>query len=132
MRIIKDKDRVIAIIVKVKGIDEERKFITPDDFPLQVGFHSRKAGSVIKPHVHIPFDKLENLEVQEIFYILSGLVKITLYDQRNKVVEKIVLGPDDLIVINCGHGVEFEEDSKLFEIKQGPYRGFEGEKKVIS
>ena len=130
IKVFKEDGKILAIIFKPSQIDGERVFVTPDEFPMQVGVHTRKKGSSIPPHVHIPFEELKNLEVQEIFYVLSGKIQVTLYN-NGKAFDKALLGAGDVIIMNCGHGIEFESESKFFEIKQGPYRGMLGEKRLL-
>ena len=122
--------KILAIIIR-KGITDPLKFATPDDFPFQVGVHNKEAGDKIQAHVHIPFPELKNLRVQEFFYIISGKLKVNLYDSDEKKVQDVVLNEGDSIVLDCGHGFEFLEKTSMIELKQGPYRGKEQEKKMI-
>ena len=124
---IKIGDTILAIIVKHGEIKDKLNFITPENFPLQVGIHNREKDTYVKPHRHLNYDKLENFPVQEIFYIESGKIKVGLYHGGEKAKE-IILSKGDLIILNSGHDVQFLEDSKMIEIKQGPYRGVEKEK----
>jgi len=124
-------ERVMAVLARPELMLEKLNFLTPEEFALQLGVHNREAGSEIKPHQHIPFPKLENLDVQEIFYVLGGEMEVSLYDEEDKLFEKVPVRAEELILINCGHGVSFTHDCRFFEIKQGPYRGNEGEKKQI-
>lgn len=130
IKIFSDKNKILAILLRPDEIAGERVFVTPEEFPMQVGVHTRKKGSAIPPHVHIPFENLKNLDVQEMFYVMTGKVKVTLYNE-GKIFETVMLGQGDLFIMNCGHGIEFSEDSKFFEIKQGPYRGMTGEKRLL-
>jgi len=131
--------KILAIIVRTNAISEMEKdgkdmlFASPDEFPFQVGVHSRKKDETIQAHFHVPFLELKDFTVQEFFYIISGKLKIDLYDDRendNKVSE-VVIGPGDSIILNTGHGFKFIEDTKMLELKQGPYRGKENEKRML-
>jgi mannose-6-phosphate isomerase-like protein (cupin superfamily) len=124
--------KILAIIARAALIDnlEGMSFVSPDEFPFQVGFHSRKQGEVIKPHEHIPFAELKDFPVQEFFYVVSGSVKIDLYENDLKV-EEVTVTKGDSIILNTGHGFTFINDAKLLELKQGPYRGRENEKRFI-
>jgi len=123
--------KVMAITAKPFDLSEALHFLTPEEFPFQVGVHNRKAGSKIESHVHVPIEKLENLEIQELFFILKGSMEVSLFDENRELFKTITVKENELILINCGHGVKFSEDCKFFEIKQGPYRGKSGEKIVI-
>lgn len=132
--------KILAIIARASSLqqlEEENKemfFMTPDEFPFQVGVHNRKSGGIIKPHVHLPFEELKDFPVQEFFYMISGKVKIDLYDNeegKDIGVGSVIVESGDTIVLNTGHGFTFLEDSKLVELKQGPYRGREKEKRFV-
>ena len=48
-----------------------------------------------------------------------------------KKVKEITLQSGDSIVLNTGHGIKVLEPTEIIELKQGPYRGRELEKKYI-
>ena len=125
------KDGKILAIVIYRGIQDEIKFATPDTFPFQIGVQNRKANTKVEPHRHPPFEDVGTLEVQEFFHMISGKMKVILYDENDQKFQEIILESGDSIVLNCGHGVEFIDDSHFIEIKQGPYRGRDQEKKMI-
>ena len=45
---------------------------------------------------------------------------------------EIIAEVGDTVILNTGHGMIFLEDTELVELKQGPYRGREEEKRFIS
>ncbi len=124
-------DLLLAVIVR-DGTDdkEELLFPTPEGFPLQLGIHDRKKNIYLKRHNHVPFAELKNLRVQEFIYVEKGKLEFVLYHEK-KEIKRVVLTAKDMILLNCGHSVEFLEDSKIIEIKQGPYRGNEKEKEYF-
>ncbi len=124
------KDELLAVIVRDDSNSEDLLFPTPDDFPLQLGIHERKKDTFLKRHNHLPFEELKNLTVQEFIYVEKGKLEFVLYHNKEEV-KRVVLKTKDMILLNCGHSVEFLEDSKIVEIKQGPYRGNEGEKEYF-
>ncbi len=131
--------KVLAIITRKKALAELQKsgegmlFVTPDDFPFQIGIHHRKKGEIIKAHAHLPFPELKNFPVQEFFYVLSGKVMIDLFDERenDRKVSQVIIEEGDSIVLNAGHGFTLLADAQLIELKQGPYRGRNEEKRFI-
>ena len=126
------KGHLLAIIVRNSPDNgEELIFPTPADFPLQLGIHDRKIGTLIKPHVHISFSELKDLDVQEFIYLERGKLGFDLY-YDDQIICNVILKAKDMILLNCGHSLEFLEDSKIIEIKQGPYRGNEDEKRYIN
>lgn len=133
------KGKLLAVIIRAHALGElqasgkKMSFHTPDHFPLQVGLHARSKDDVISAHSHNPFPELKNLAVQEFFYIKSGRVKIDLFDERENdaKVSEFIAGTGDTVLLNSGHGMIFLEDTELIELKQGPYRGKEEEKRFI-
>ena len=121
---------LLAVVVRHDFDAKGLSFVTPNDFPFQLGIHISEAGTHVKPHRHVPFKELKNLAPQEFFYIESGKVEVGIY-RKNLIYKKIILNKGDMIVLNCAHEVKFLEDSKLAELKQGPYRGKDAEKEYI-
>ena len=130
VEIIRYEDEVLAIVANSTEIKDKLSFISPKEFPLQVGVHNKEKDFFIEAHEHIPFDKLENLKSQEIFYIASGKAEVGLYHGGKKVASRIIK-EGDLMILNSGHDLKFLEDTKLIEVKQGPYREKENEKRYI-
>ncbi len=134
------KGRTLAVVVRAYALSELRSsgnkvsFATPEHFPLQVGIHARPKGDAVSAHFHRPFPELKNLPVQEFFHVKSGKVRIELYDERENdaKVSEIIAENGDMVILNTGHGMIFLEDTELVELKQGPYRGREEEKRFIS
>lgn len=130
IEIIKNNENVLAVLVRTKEINDSLKFFSPDTFPLQVGIHNKPKDFFIEAHEHFPFQNIEKLDCQEIFYVQSGEIEVGLYFKEKKV-ESRRLKEGDLIILDTGHDLRFIKDSKMIEIKQGPYRGKENEKRYI-
>jgi len=128
------KNKILALIIHPKNIQafeasgEKISFLTPDEFPFQVGIQKRGKEEVVEPHFHIPFTELKDFPAQEFLYILSGKARVDLYDENKEKVEEVTVESGDSIILNTGHGVAFLETTKFFNIKQGPYRGRSEEK----
>ncbi len=123
--IVKSNKKTIAIIIRnniaVKGV----KFFSPKDYPFQIGFHNRPEKTVLKPHKH-PAHNFFIKSSQEVLYILRGKIRVDLYDNGNKkklLCRKTLKDGDSILFVSGGHGVTFLKDSKIFEVKQGPYVG---------
>lgn len=136
---IEHNGKILAVVIRaeinkeLESSGEKLKFATPDNFPFQVGFHNWNEGLVIKPHFHNPFKELKNFPVQEFFYLISGKVRIDLYDDRKNdaKVSEIFVNEGDSVILNTGHGMESLGPAKLLELKQGPYRGRDVEKRFL-
>lgn len=114
---------LVAIIVRAKHQVENLEFVTDENNPLQVGFHNKKAGISLTPHIHISNTKVID-KVQEVLYIIEGKVEATFYTIDGDIIDKVLLKTGDTLVqISMGHGFKIIEPSKIFEVKQGPYPG---------
>ena len=124
-------EELIAIVVRKHFASEGYNFISKEHYPLQVGINFYKKGTGAMPHIHLK-RKIELEEIQEIFRVEHGRVRANLYSSQGKKFDSIELGEGDVIFfITGGHGFDMLEDTKLLEIKQGPYIGKEKDKKMI-
>ena len=128
---IKDAGKLLALIIRDGDYEEGLQFPTGDDLMFQIGLHNQKKGSTSAPHRHHPIPKLENIQFSEVFYLKKGKVKVTLYNDAKEKVQEVVIHQGDLVYLLGGHALEFLEDTMMFEIKQGPYRGKEEDKEMI-
>ncbi len=119
--------KLFAIIIRSEYNKEGLTFVSPEDYPLQLGVHLRDGGTEIGPHRHKDIQKLENFPTQEVFFIVKGEVQVDLYDGDEKFDSRIMEDGDIIFLAIGGHGVKFLKDTKMVEVKQGPYRDFEKE-----
>lgn len=120
-----------AIVVRKGSLKDEFNFVTPEDFPFQLGVQNKEKGSEFQPHKHKPFNKVD-LKCQEFFYVVSGKMMIDMYDNNDIYFKSFILNEGDFAIINeGGHGGKFLEKTQLIEIKQGPYRGKDKEKVML-
>lgn len=125
---IKYEGEVIAIILRQGFSKEGTNFLTEPDDALQLGALQHKKGKIIKPHKHLKIKK-EIDSVNEALFVQSGKVEVTFYDNESNKIESSILNQGDLVLMKkLGHGFKLLEDSKIIEIKQGPYSGQESDK----
>lgn len=118
------KDKLVAIIYRKNILVKGVKFLTSDENPFQVGIHSRQKGINLSPHIHKIDKPLVIDTIQEILYVVEGKIRVTLYSANGTIIKKKVLAAgDSVLFISEGHGVDFLADSRIFEVKQGPYPG---------
>ena len=116
--------KLIAVIFRKNIAVDGVKFLTDKSNPFQLGIHSRKKGTALPPHVHKIEKPLTIKSIQEILYVVSGKVKVSLYGTNGKKIKsKTLLSGDSILLVSGGHGVDFLESSRIFEVKQGPYPG---------
>ena len=113
---------VQAIIIYAGEMGHGVQFYVENERTLQVGKQRRLRGERITPHRHLPVQIDREETLQEVLYIESGKVKITFYDDRWGEIDSRVLNKGDMILlIRGGHGFEILEETKMIEVKQGPY-----------
>lgn len=99
------------------------KFLTPPEYPLQVGLIERPKGYSFRPHSH----RDQNYDVnttQEFLYVEKGRLEIKIYDERWQIVYQSQLHAGDFFFsVAGGHSFEVLENARLIEVKQGPYPG---------
>ncbi len=99
------------------------RFVTEDRDEFQVGVMRRPAGHLVKPHTHPR--KAKTVEgISEFLLIRSGKVKITVFDEEwMQLDQRVLSGGDCLVFFRGGHSLEMLEETRLIEVKQGPYEG---------
>lgn len=118
------KTKMIALVCRGSTPVNDIKFLTKSENPFQIGLHDRKKGVVLTPHTHKVLKPLIINTIQEILYVVSGKIRITLYTRKGETISKKILSRgDSILLVAEGHGVEFLQKSRIFEVKQGPYPG---------
>ncbi|MFO7180195.1 MAG: hypothetical protein DIU78_015960 [Pseudomonadota bacterium] len=117
-------DMLLAVLVRATASsDEKYNFLTQSTEPLQLGVNFYKAGETIANHAHLPRE-IRIDKVQEFIVISEGRVRLTLYDEQRRQVAQTEMGRGDVVLLTGGgHGFEILEDTKIVEVKQGPYDG---------
>jgi hypothetical protein len=133
MKEIKSNDgKIIAIVVRREFKKGGVNFISKQDFPLQLGISSYKRGNKIRAHLHTEKEIKIN-KIQEVVHIESGRTLVNLYDMSGKKFKSVeLLIGDTIFFVNGGHGFEILEDTKIIEVKQGPYSGKYNDKRYIN
>ena len=122
-KITDDAGGLLAIVVEEGFAKKDTNFVTPEDLPQQVGFLWREGGDSIEGHFHKDI-KRDIKITQETLIILEGDVEVDLYDSSSTLVTTVRLKKGDLIVlVKGGHSFEFLSETKMVEVKQGPYLG---------
>ena len=126
-----DDGKIIAIVTRRDFGKDGVNFVSKDDFPLQLGISGYRKGDTIKAHFHIEKEIMIN-KIQEVVHIESGRTRVNLYDLNGKKFKSVELSGDDTILfVDGGHGFEILEDTKIIEVKQGPYFGKDKDKRMI-
>ncbi|HYE84970.1 MAG TPA: hypothetical protein VEA16_01350 [Vicinamibacterales bacterium] len=115
------QDQIIAIIVRAGYDVEGIKFLTPNDFALQLGHMRRPTGYQVVPHTHNPVDR-HTVGTQEVLFLKRGRIRVDFYTFEQTYVESRELVAGDLIMLaGAGHGIDVLEDATIVEVKNGPF-----------
>lgn len=116
-------EELLSVIIRDNYHAQGITFITPDDFPHQLGYMNREKDYVIVPHIHNKVPR--NVDyTQETLIIKSGVVRVDFYTQEQKYLESRIVYKGDIILLAAGgHGFKMIQPAEIVEIKQGPYAG---------
>lgn len=120
---IKNKEEILAIIIRNEFSKEGVSFVTPQTFPEQLAFMKHTKGKIIAPHVHNQVSRQINY-TQEVLFIRRGKLQVNFYSSERVYLESVTLQSGDVILLaGGGHGFVALEDTEMIEVKQGPYVG---------
>ena len=121
---IEHQGRLYALVFrKEMCVGDGVRFLTPSDYPLQLGLIERKSGYSFRPHIHRDMHYEVNT-TQEFLYVEKGRLRAKVYDFDWKIIIETELAPGDFFFSICGgHSFDVLEDVRLLEVKQGPYPG---------
>ena len=111
-----------------EGLD----FLTSDDAFIQAGTWWYGEGKVLKAHRHIINERYVDI-TQETVVVMNGSMRIDFYNKENKVFQQeIVFTGDMCVILTVGHGYQIlEENTKVIEIKNGPFISVDKDKELI-
>jgi cupin fold WbuC family metalloprotein len=132
MEVITDSGETLAIIHRATDWAPGLTFCTPDHLFLQVGCWHYPAGKTLRAHAHKTYPRVAH-RTQEATLVLSGSMKVFLFNSRKEKVKEVVLSAGDFAVLaNGGHGYEIlEDDTRVFEVKNGPFASVEQDKELF-
>jgi hypothetical protein len=123
--------KTIAIIVREDFEKDGANFMSQEEYPLQLGVSRYKKGAEIQSHRHL-HKKIVIDKIQEVVHFESGKALVNLYDLNGAKFKSLELSMGDTIFfVDGGHGFIMLEDTKLIEVKQGPYLGKGKDKMMI-
>jgi hypothetical protein len=125
---IKKGGKVLARFIKANEAwgEGSLSFFSEDKEYIQAGTWNYNKGKKLLAHTHNEV-KRSVLFTQEVIFVKSGSLQAYIYDDDSNLVEEITAHEDDvLIMLSGGHGYEvLEDNTKVLEIKNGPYLGAE-------
>ena len=122
IEIIKNQEKVYAIIIRANYNNDGHNFFTEDSASMQIGSLIFKKGKIIEPHYHRKIDRTSK-KCAETIFVKKGKLKVNFYDPKNfNFLEYKILKPNDVMLIQDGaHGFEVIDDLEMIEVKLGPY-----------
>lgn len=121
---------LLALIIRCEFSPVGVNFLTKEDNYLQVGVFEHDKGKMIKPHYHKEITRSINI-TQEVLHLEYGKIEAFFFSGSKEVAKSVLFSGDTIILINGGHGFKVLEDTKMIEVKQGPYISPEKDKKPI-
>ena len=115
---------LLLSINRYEEIGNDRVDVCPDDKFLQISTKKLLKDTKFKPHRHNVLNRtIDN--THECWIVLEGSIRATFYDLNNEQICETLLNKGDCAVVyNAGHSFEVVEDNtKLYEVKNGPYFG---------
>jgi hypothetical protein len=133
-----DTDELLHIIVPFSDFDKPRNEIVPATEFIQGAAICTNDKDSFRPHKHIwkPFVSDYNFgetKTQEFWVIMKGIIEVTLYDTDDSVLDiRILKEGDAMFTLHGGHAFTcLKDDTKVWEIKTGPYKGLLNDKIFI-
>jgi len=130
---VEHQGNILAIVVRSKFEYVGTTCFTPTDFTLQLMIMVKRKGESAKAHLHRPTSSPHEPWVSrhEILHIISGQVKVELFSVDGQPADQVMLYAGDTILITAGHRISYLKDTKVLEIKEGPYPGYEKDKQFF-
>lgn len=127
-----DTSKLISSVVSLDDITSYRSDISPDSEFLQVSARNLNDKVFVKAHKHKSVLRETNI-TQEAWIVHRGKIKAMIYDINNNFLEEVIITDGGCIVLyNGGHSLtSLEENTIFYEIKTGPYFGYENDKEDI-
>ena len=123
--------RTLAWVVRSGFSPPGVHFIGGEEHPLQLGVNTYRGGEAVRAHIHLPRETVVR-EVEEVVHVDHGRVSVDLFDQSGNRAKTLELSSGDTIFfVAGGHGIRVLEDTRIIEVKQGPYSGKVHDKKFI-
>ena len=128
-----DQTKLLHIINRKADIEPGRKDLCPATEFLQCAAMRLPKGKTFQPHKHFYRDCPAVSIVQESWVVITGMVKVFLYDTDDTVIHTDILEAGDCsITFHGGHTYEImADDTRVLEYKTGPYIGQQHDKVFI-
>lgn len=126
------KNCLLLTILRSSDLVENRIDMSPEEEYLQVSGKKLTEGTSFRPHRHNKLTR-EIDRTNEAWVFLSGRVRAKFYDLDDSLIlDTEMTAGDCVVVFRAGHAFEvLEDETILYEFKNGPYYGVEADKTFI-
>jgi hypothetical protein len=124
---------ILAVVIRDSSWEKGLNFVSFEEDFQQVGFWGYDKGKKLNPHIHLTKQRSVT-RTQEVLFVKQGSVRADIYTEKEELLTHVELHKGDVIILlKGGHGYEIlEDDTKVLEIKNGPYLGPAEDRRVIS
>ena len=133
-QIYSDVDPQLLIATVITNFEEAgRHDASTVDEILQVSALSLAKNKVVKSHLHKPIVR-GTIGTQEAWIVISGKIRAEIFDiNKDKISENILMSGDCIVLYRGGHSMQvLEDDTVIYEVKNGPYLGAENDSQPIT
>ncbi len=125
--------RLLAFVVRADFDERGTVPLTDESLPLQMSVMVKEEGEDSPAHVHVPSVAVDQggRYRHEMLHVVEGRVDVGVHTGDGTLVERVVLGPGDTVLLFEGHSTVFLESTRLVEINEGPYPGPERDKRWL-
>ena len=121
MKILDQEENLLAYIIRYQDIKEGKNFITSNDAEFQWASFNLNEDTTIERHYH-PKQERKISFTNEVLIVLDGELEVVIYDNQKNHIQTVNLKSlDTIALIDGGHGISFNSETKFIEVKQGPY-----------
>ena len=121
MKILDQEENLLAYIIRFEDIKDGKNFITSNDAEFQLASFNLSDDTVIERHYH-PKQERKIKYTNEVLIVLDGELEVDIYDNEKNHIQSVNLKSlDTIALIDGGHGISFNSQTKFIEVKQGPY-----------
>lgn len=119
---IRDSNKnLLAIVHYDNNFVNGKNFYTQPESEFQFGSFSLNEGEEIIPHIHEPQERNIS-KTSEGIVVISGEITVQIYSvDKIKVCDLNLVKGDALLILDGGHSLKMNKDTKFVEFKQGPY-----------
>ncbi len=129
MRHVVRHNKTYALLFSAEDFQPGAKFVSEPEWRLQVGLLALPAGHAIAAHTHLPQEAGPMEPTQEFLLVMSGKIEADFFDETGECFHTETVRQGEVMFhIRGGHAFRFLEETRLIEVKSGPYRGREKDK----